>query len=47
MALVSLQNVSVGFGGPLLLEEVDLSIDRGERWREDLLQLRERLHRWV
>src|SRR5512136_235150 len=31
MALVSLQNVNVGFGGPLLLEGVDLSIDRGER----------------
>jgi ATP-binding cassette subfamily F protein uup len=31
MALVSLQGVKVGFGGPLLLEGVDLSIDRGER----------------
>lgn len=31
MALVSLQNISVSFGGPLLLEAVDLSIDRGER----------------
>jgi len=31
MALVSLQNISVGFGGPLLLEGVDLSIERGER----------------
>jgi len=31
MALVSLQNVVVSFGGPLLLEGVDLSIDRGER----------------
>ncbi len=31
MALVSLQNVKVSFGGPLLLESVDLSIDRGER----------------
>ena len=31
MALVSLQNVKVSFGGPLLLEGVDLSIDRGER----------------
>ncbi len=31
MALVSLQDVSVGFGGPLLLEGIDLSIDRGER----------------
>jgi ATP-binding cassette subfamily F protein uup len=31
MALVSLQGVKVGFGGPLLLEDIDLSIDRGER----------------
>jgi ATP-binding cassette subfamily F protein uup len=31
MALVSLQSVNVGFGGPLLLEGVDLSVDRGER----------------
>ncbi len=31
MALISLQNVNVGFGGPLLLEGVDLSIDRCER----------------
>jgi ATP-binding cassette subfamily F protein uup len=31
MALVSLQDVKVGFGGPLLLEGVELSIDRGER----------------
>ena len=31
MALVSLQDIKVGFGGPLLLEGVDLSIDRGER----------------
>ncbi len=31
MALVSLQHINVGFGGLLLLEEVDLSIDRGER----------------
>jgi len=31
MALVSLQGVNVGFGGPLLLEGVDLSIDKGER----------------
>jgi ATP-binding cassette subfamily F protein uup len=31
MALVSIQGVNVGFGGPLLLEGVDLSIDRGER----------------
>ncbi len=31
MALVSLQDIKVGFSGPLLLEGVDLSIDRGER----------------
>ena len=31
MALVSLQEVKVSFGGPLLLEGVDFSIDRGER----------------
>jgi ATP-binding cassette subfamily F protein uup len=31
MALASLQDVSIGFGGPLLLEGIDLSIDRGER----------------
>jgi len=31
MALVSLQNINVSFGGPLLLEGIDLSIDRGER----------------
>jgi ATP-binding cassette subfamily F protein uup len=31
MALISLQDVRVSFGGPLLLEGVDLSIDRGER----------------
>lgn len=31
MALVSLQGVNVSFGGPLLLEGIDLSIDRGER----------------
>ena len=31
MALVSLQGVNVSFGGPLLLNGVDLSIDRGER----------------
>jgi ATP-binding cassette subfamily F protein uup len=31
MALVSLQDVRVSFGGPLLLEGIDLSIDRGER----------------
>lgn len=31
MALVSLQDIKVSFGGPLLLEGADLSIDRGER----------------
>jgi len=31
MALVGLQEVKVSFGGPLLLEGVDLSIDKGER----------------
>ncbi len=31
MALISLQDVSLGFGGPLLLEAVDLQIERGER----------------
>src|SRR5574342_848878 len=31
MVLVSLQCVNVSFGGPLLLEGIDLSIDRGER----------------
>ena len=30
MALVSLQEVSLGFGGPLLLEEINLQIERGE-----------------
>jgi ATP-binding cassette subfamily F protein uup len=31
MALISLQEVSLGFGGPLLLEEINLQIERGER----------------
>ncbi len=31
MALVSLQDVNVSFGGPLLLEGINLSVDRGER----------------
>jgi ATP-binding cassette subfamily F protein uup len=31
MALISIQDVTVSFGGPLLLDGVDLSIDRGER----------------
>ncbi len=30
MALVSMQEVSLGFGGPLLLEEINLQIERGE-----------------
>ena len=30
MALISLQDVSLGFGGPLLLEAVNLQIERGE-----------------
>ena len=29
--LLQLQNVDFGVGGPLLLEDVNLSIDRGER----------------
>ncbi|MFA5073650.1 MAG: ATP-binding cassette domain-containing protein [Nitrospirota bacterium] len=31
MALISLQDIKVSFGGPLLLDGVTLSIDRGER----------------
>src|SRR3972149_9833714 len=31
MALVSLQDVSGSFGGPLLLEHVDLQVEKGER----------------
>ena len=31
MALVTLQQVDYGVGGPLLLEGVDLAIERGER----------------
>ncbi len=31
MALISLQEVSLGFGGPLLLEQVNLQIEAGER----------------
>jgi ATP-binding cassette subfamily F protein uup len=31
MPLISLQNISVGFGGPLLLEGIDLQIETGER----------------
>ncbi|HZU87097.1 MAG TPA: ATP-binding cassette domain-containing protein, partial [Anaerolineaceae bacterium] len=30
MALISLQDVSLGFGGPLLLEKVNFQIERGE-----------------
>ena len=30
MALISMQEVSLGFGGPLLLEEINLQIERGE-----------------
>jgi ABC transport system ATP-binding/permease protein len=30
MALISLQEVSLGFGGPLLLEEINLQVERGE-----------------
>jgi ATP-binding cassette subfamily F protein uup len=31
MALVSIQDVSVSFGGPLVLEHVDLQVEKGER----------------
>ena len=31
MAVVSLQDVSVSFGGPPVLEHVDLQVDKGER----------------
>src|SRR5690348_8031368 len=31
MALISIQDVSVGFGGPRLLEEINLQIENGER----------------
>ena len=31
MALISMRDVSVGFGGPLLLDHVNLQIERGER----------------
>ena len=30
MALISLQEVSLGFGGPLLLDNINLQIERGE-----------------
>ena len=31
MALITLRNLQLGFGGPLLLDDVNLSIERGER----------------
>ncbi len=31
MALITLRNIQLGFGGPVLLENIDLSIDSGER----------------
>ena len=31
MALISLQDVSIGFGGPRLLEDINLQIESGER----------------
>ena len=31
MALLSLQDVSISFGGPLLLERVNLQVEKGER----------------
>ncbi|GAP14151.1 protein containg ATPase component of ABC transporter with duplicated ATPase domains [Longilinea arvoryzae] len=31
MALISLQEVSLGFGGPLLLENINLQVEQGER----------------
>ncbi len=31
MALISMQDVSVGFGGPLVVEHINLQIERGER----------------
>jgi ATP-binding cassette subfamily F protein uup len=31
MALISLRNISLAFGGPLLLEDVSLQIEKGER----------------
>ncbi len=31
MALLSLRDISIGFGGPLVLEDVSLQIERGER----------------
>ncbi|MES9902697.1 MAG: sugar ABC transporter ATP-binding protein, partial [Sedimenticola sp.] len=31
MALLTLRNLQLGFGGPLLLDGVNLSVERGER----------------
>ena len=31
MALIDLRNISLAFGGPALLEDVSLRIERGER----------------
>ena len=31
MALLSLQDVSIGYGGPMLLEKINLQIEKGER----------------
>ncbi len=31
MALVTLRGINVGFGGPALLEHIDLQIEQGER----------------
>ena len=31
MAILSLQNISVAFGGPLVLDNVNLQIEQGER----------------
>ncbi len=31
MALITLRRIQVGFGGPLLLEDINISIERGER----------------
>lgn len=31
MSLISLQNIDLGVGGPLLLDKVQLSIEAGER----------------
>ncbi|MBT6176516.1 MAG: ABC-F family ATP-binding cassette domain-containing protein, partial [Deltaproteobacteria bacterium] len=31
MALISLRNITVGFSGPPVLDDVELTIERGER----------------